>query len=133
MRDTKERLIWLNGEIMPVSDARVNVLSPTSQFGLNVFEGVRCYWNEEKGQLYAFRLQDHIRRLKRSQRMMMMEERYTPEELEQALLSVVRANDYREDIAVRQTLFVDGFGSWSAAGPVGMFIAPIPSRQTSAE
>ena len=32
------RLIWLNGEIVPVNKAMINVLSPTSQFGANVFE-----------------------------------------------------------------------------------------------
>lgn len=42
------RLIWLGGEILPVEEAKINVLAPTSQFGLNVFEGIRCYWNEEK-------------------------------------------------------------------------------------
>ena len=50
--DVANRLIWLNGEIVNVNDAKINVLSPTSQFGLNVFEGIRCYWNEKEGQLY---------------------------------------------------------------------------------
>ena len=55
-----ERYVWLGGEIVHVQDAKINVLSPTSQFGLNVFEGIRCYWNEEEEQLYAFRLEDHL-------------------------------------------------------------------------
>ena len=44
--DIENRYIWLKGEILNVQDAKINVLSPTSQFGLNVFEGIRCYWNE---------------------------------------------------------------------------------------
>ena len=28
-------------------------------------------------------------------------------------------------LSVRQTLFVDGFGSWGSEGPVEMFVAPI--------
>ena len=43
------------------------------------------------------------------------------------------ANDYDENISVRQTLFVDGFGSWGSDGPVEMFVAPIPRGRTSAE
>lgn len=129
----ENRYIWLNGEIVHLSDAKINVLSPTSQFGLNVFEGIRCYWNEENEQLYAFRLEDHYRRLKRSQRLLKMEDTYTINELKDALISVVRKNDYREDIAVRQTLFIDGFGSWSSKGPVNMFVAPIPKGKTNAE
>ena len=131
--DVANRFIWLGGEIVNVNDAKINVLSPTSQFGLNVFEGIRCYWNEEKQQLYVFRLEDHLKRLKRSQKLIQMEDKYTMEELENALLDVVKANDYREDIAVRQTLFVDGFGSWSSMGPVNMFISPIPKAKTNPE
>ena len=129
----EERYIWFDDKIVRVGDAKINVLSPTSQFGLNVFEGVRCYWNDGQKQLFAFRLDDHLARLKRSQRLLQMEDKYTVEELKQAFLDVVRANDYKEDIAVRQTLFVDGFGSWSSCGPVNMFISPIPKAKTSAE
>ena len=129
----ENRYIWLNGGIIHLSEAAINVLSPTSQFGLNVFEGIRCYWNAEKGQLYAFRLKEHYDRLKRSQRLLKMEDAFSIEEMREAMIETVRANDYREDIAVRQTLFVDGFGSWSSRGPVNMFIAPIPKGKTSAE
>ena len=43
----ENRYVWLNGKIVNLQDAKINVLSPTSQFGANVFEGIRCYWNEE--------------------------------------------------------------------------------------
>ena len=39
----------------------------------------------------------------------------------------------KENLSVRQTLFVDGFGSWGSSDPVEMFIAPIPRGKTSAE
>lgn len=126
----EERLIWLDGKIVPLQDATINVLSPTSQFGANVFEGIRCYWNEEKQQLYAFRLPEHYKRLKNSMKMFRMEDKYSVDELQQALIDVVQANEYKEDIAVRQTVFIDGFGSWSSRGPVNMFIAPIPKGRT---
>ena len=129
----ENRYIWLNGEVMHLPDAKINVLSPTSQFGANVFEGIRCYWNEEEKQLYASRLQDHYKRLKRSQTLLQMEDKYTTDELQQALVDVVTKNDYREDIAVRQTLFIDGFGSWSSREPVNMFVAPVPKGKTAPE
>ena len=131
--EVSNRLIWLNDEIVHVGDTKINVLSPISQFGLNVFEGIRCYWNEEQQQLYAFRLGEHFKRLKRSQRLLQMDDTYTIDELKRAFIDVVMANDFREDIIVRQTLFVDGSGSWSSNGPVNMFIAPIPKVQTNAE
>ena len=126
----ENRCIWLNGEIVHLSDAKINVLAPTSQFGANVFEGIRCYWNEDKKQLFAFRLADHYRRLKNSVKMFRMDEKYSIDEMQCGLLDVVKANQYKEDIAVRQTIFIDGFGTWSSRGPVGMFIAPIPKSRT---
>lgn len=130
MNSIDDRLIWLNGKIVPVKEALVNILSPTAQFGANVFEGIRCYWNEEKKQLYAFRLKEHYTRLKNSIKMFRLEDRYSIFEMKQGLIEVITANDYREDIAVRQTVYLDGNGSWSATAPVGMFIAPIPKGRT---
>lgn len=48
-------------------------------------------------------------------------------------MDTVKANNYKEDIAVRQTIFVDGFGTWSSKEEVNMFISPIPKGKTSAE
>lgn len=131
--DVAHRRIWFKGEILDVNDAKINILAPTSQFGLNVFEGIPCYWNEKKKQLYAFRLEDHYNRLIKSARLLQIDCPYTKEELKRAFIDVIKANEYDENLSVRQTLFVDGFGSWGSDGPVEMFIAPIPRGKTSAE
>lgn len=131
--DVSERIIWFKGELIHVNDAKINVLAPTSQFGLNVFEGIPCYWDEGKKQLYAFRIDDHYDRLIRSARLLQIDCPYSKEQLKQALIDVVRANEYCENLSVRQTLFVDGFGSWGSDSPTEMFVAPIPRGKTSAE
>ena len=131
--DIANRLIWYKGEIVNVNDANINILAPTSQFGLNVFEGIPCYWNDEEKQLYAFRLDDHYERLLGSAKLLQIECPYTKEDMKKALVDVVKANEYDENLSVRQTLFVDGFGSWGSSEPVGMFVAPIPKGRTSAE
>lgn len=129
----ENRFIWYNGEIVNVNDAKINVLAPTSQFGLNVFEGIPCYWNEEQKQLYAFRLSDHYDRLLRSAKLLEIDCPFDKERLKKAFIDVIKANEYDEDLSVRQTLFVDGFGSWGASSPVGMFVAPIPRGKISKE
>lgn len=125
MNDCGNR-IWLRGAIVPQSAAAVPLLSPTAQFGLNVFEGVRCYWNAGREQLYAFRLDDHLRRLAQSCRLVRLDMPHSPAEIEALLNETVAANGFREDIAVRITVFADGEGSWHSRGPVSMFIAPTP-------
>ena len=131
--DVANRFIWYKGEILNVNDAKINILAPTAQFGLNVFEGIPCYWNEEKEQLYAFRLDDHYDRLFRSARLIQIDCPYSKEDMKKALIDVIKANEYDENLSVRQTLFVDGFGSWGSADPTDMFVAPIPRGRTSAE
>lgn len=129
--DNNQRKIWLGGNILPVNDAKINVLSPTSQFGLNVFEGIRCYWSDKKQQLYAFRLDDHFKRLHQSIKLMRMNSPYSTEDLRKGFFDVIKANNYKEDIAVRQTVFVDGVGgTWNSTEPVNMFIAPISKHFT---
>lgn len=131
--DVANRLIWFKNQIINVNDAFINVLAPTSQFGLNVFEGIPCYWNDEEKQLYAFRLHDHYERLLKSAKLLQLDNKFTTEDFKKALIDTVRANEYDENLSVRQTLFVDGFGSWGSEGPVEMFVAPIPRGRTSAE
>lgn len=131
--DVANRYIWFKNRIMNVNEAKINILAPTSQFGLNVFEGIPCYWNADEKQLYAFRLEDHYDRLLRSARLIQIDCPYSKDELKQALVDVVKENEYDENLSVRQTLFVDGFGSWGSEGPTGMFVAPIPKGKTSSE
>ncbi|MBR2465182.1 MAG: branched-chain amino acid transaminase [Clostridia bacterium] len=131
--DVANRFVWYKGEIVNVNDAKINILAPTAQFGLNVFEGIPCYWNDNEKQLYAFRLEDHYERLLRSARLIQINCPYTKEELTKAFIDVIKANEYDENLSVRQTLFVDGFGSWGSEGPTDMFVAPIPRGRTSAE
>jgi branched-chain amino acid aminotransferase len=59
-----------------------------------------------------------------------MDDKYSVDELQQGLTDVIKANGYKDDIAVRQTVFIDGFGSWMSRGPINMFIAPIPKGRT---
>ena len=131
--DVANRFIWYKGDVVNVNEAKINILAPTAQFGLNVFEGIPCYWNDEQKQLYAFRLNDHYDRLLRSARLLQISCPYSKAEMQAALVAAVQANEYDENLSVRQTLFVDGFGSWGSEEPTDMFVAPIPRGRTSAE
>lgn len=125
-----DNLIWIRGEIIRQSQATVNVLSPIAQFGLNVFEGIRCYWNQDKGELYAFRLKEHLDRLMLSSRLVRLLPPYTPGQIELFMKAAIQANDFQTDTAVRMTLFVDGQGTWNTSEPVSMFIAPMAKSRT---
>lgn len=127
------RKIWFKGRIVDLLDANINVLAPTSQYGLNVFEGLRGYWNSKKKQMYIFRIEDHLNRLFRSCKLLHIKCPYSREEIKKAIFEVVRANKYEEDIAIRLTIFADGFGNWASTNNFDMFISPIPKKQTNNE
>ena len=117
-------LIWFQGEPMSSDKALVPILSPTAQFGLNVFEGVRGYC-DGSGEVFLFRLHDHLKRLMQSCRIIGIQSPYSVGQIKEAALNIIRFNNMRQDLSLRITLFVHGEGSWSSSEPVDMFIAPI--------
>ena len=131
MNNTKENIVWFKNKLMQAPDANVNVLSGMAQFGLNVFEGIRCYRSNNKEKLYAFRLQDHLLRLEDSCKLLQLRCPDTLDVLERNFHQTVLANSFIGDVAVRVTVLVDGIESWSALAPVSYFIAPIskPRKQ----
>lgn len=125
-----DNLIWIRGDIIRQSRATVSVLSPAAQYGLNVFEGIRCYWNEDKGELYAFRLKEHLERLMLSCRLLRLPSPYEPEQIESFIKVTIQANNFQTDTAVRTTIFGDGQGTWSSCDSVSMFISPVIKPRT---
>lgn len=123
--------VWIRKQIINENEAVVNVLSPTSQFGLNVFEGIRCYWNDKKKILYVFRLEEHLKRLIQSCKLLHIPVPYSFNEMIKFFKETIKANNFKEDCAVRMTIFGDGLGSWHSKENFDMFIAPIKKSRTN--
>lgn len=119
------RYIHMNGTLVPYADAKVHIQSPGMKFGIGVFEGVRGYWSAKREQMFVFRLQEHLDRLQFSMRVMRMDHDLTNDQLTQATLEVIRANEFREDIHLRPFAWVDGTGDMLATGPVAWSIAAV--------
>ena len=66
---TAELWAFFRGEIVPLRDARISVMTHAFNYGTAVFEGIRAYWNAEQGQLWALDLIPHYERLKASARL----------------------------------------------------------------
>lgn len=122
----KIRYIWLDGKIINCEDAKIHVLTHALHYGTAVFEGIRGYMGVDN--LYVFRLTDHMARLLNSAKIIGLELAYSIEDLVNATLEVIRANNYKEDIYIRPIVFV-GEGSLSlniANLPVRVAIAAFP-------
>jgi len=92
---TRAKALWLNGKILPWEDGRVHLMTHTLHYGLGVFEGIRFYKRGD-GRSAVFRLDDHIRRLFDSAHICLMQLPYSPEDVADACVEMVRANDMAE-------------------------------------
>ena len=100
------RWIWMNGELVEFAKATVHVLTHGLHYGSGAFEGIRCYDTPDGPAV--FRLDDHIRRLVRSCKIYRMPLPFSGEELGEAVLETIRANELRE-CYIRPLIF-RGFG-----------------------
>src|SRR5688572_4128046 len=82
--------IWKDGELVPWQDANLHLLSQAVQFGMSVFEGIRCY-ETPKGPA-VFRLREHLRRLIDSATIYRMRPSYDVDTLVEACRRTVREN-----------------------------------------
>ena len=89
MSDLKGK-IWMDGDLLEWSDAKIHVLTHTLHYGTGVFEGVRAY--ETSAGPAIFRLNDHTKRLFHSADLIGMSIPYSPEELNDAQANIVREN-----------------------------------------
>lgn len=94
MAMVKADKIWFNGELINWDDAKIHVLSHALHYGSSFFEGIRCY-KTEKGPA-CFRLKDHLLRLNDSMKIYRTEPVYTLEEMTDAVLETIRANNFEE-------------------------------------
>ena len=128
----KHYKVWLDGEMVEPEDAKISVFTATAMRGANVYEGLRAYWNTERGNLYVWKLDDHLVRLFQNMKTMRMTPPYTRIEYRQAVLDWAKANEFREDVHLRLvTYFGDGgagdlkkyrpneieLGAWITGGP----------------
>jgi branched-chain amino acid aminotransferase len=92
MRETEK--IWMNGEFVDWSDARIHVGTHGLHYGSGVFEGIRAY-ETDKGTA-VFRLTDHLKRLENSARLLQMDLGYSVEELRAVCHELIAINGLPE-------------------------------------
>lgn len=101
MTDTPPPYAWLDGRIVPWDQCVLHARSQGAFWGANVFEGIRVYaGGPGDDRLHAFRVADHLARLRQSMKALHMEIEHTDAELAQACNDLVLANGYGTDVHV---------------------------------
>jgi branched-chain amino acid aminotransferase len=113
--------IWRDGTLVKWDDANIHVMSHVAHYGSSVFEGIRCYETPSGGAV--FRLRDHMLRLLDSCRIYRMPLEYSVDDLLQATIDTIAANELRE-CYVRPLVVRTGeqMGFYPIGVPVEMFI-----------
>lgn len=103
MSEGKE-YVWFDGKLVPSRDARVSVETHALSYGTAVFEGIRAYFHD--GELNVFRLGEHAERLLRSAHMLHMNLHYTPTQISEGILELLRKDSFKGDVYIRPIAFV---------------------------
>ncbi len=98
---------YFEGNIVPIEDAKVSIMCNTLHYGTGCFGGLRGYWNEDKNQMYAFRLHDHFVRLLNSAKLLRCQLDYTPEKLVDITLELLAREGWTENCYVRPMVYKD--------------------------
>lgn len=101
------RFAYFNGEVRPWEEATLHVSCEAVNRGLNVFEGLKGYWQVDGKEFGIVELRRHYDRLARSARLLHIPVPVSYEEFREACGKLVRAlYEPDKDMWIRATLFV---------------------------
>ncbi|PHJ56853.1 hypothetical protein VF14_23985 [Nostoc linckia z18] len=123
------RYIMINGDIVPYENATIHVASVAMKYGASVFEGIRGYWNSSNKTLNIFLLNEHIRRLLESMKLMRMKHNYSSKDISQFIENLVRHNLLKEDCYIRCAASIEGEGGIDVSDPVMLSIDAFPQSR----
>jgi branched-chain amino acid aminotransferase len=98
-------VVFYQGEFVEEGDVNISIRSKAFNYGLGCFEGLRAYWDNEKEQLYVFRMREHYERLLQSCKTLYMDLPYTVDELCDFTVELLRKNNYKTTTYIRPVAF----------------------------
>ena len=99
---------YFKKEIVPLSEAKIGIMTHAFNYGTGVFEGIRGNWNEDEDQIYVFRIKEHFDRLRKSCKIMQIDFQYETEELTSLVTKLVEMSGYHEDVYLRPLAYKSG-------------------------
>lgn len=104
---SQERKVWIDGGLFQESEAKVDIISNSFQYGFSVFEGIRAYMTA-KGPA-VFRLQEHIDRLYNSAKIIGLDVPHNKAEVVQACVDLIKENK-EEACYIRPVAYIGSGG-----------------------
>jgi branched-chain amino acid aminotransferase len=92
---------YFHKQFVPLSEAKIGIMTNSLHYGTAVFEGIRGNWNSQQQQIYLFRLKEHYERLQNGCRILKIDLPYTVEQLCQITVELAQRCNFQKDIYVR--------------------------------
>src|SRR5690606_29028133 len=92
---------YFQKQIVPLADAKIGIMTHAFNYGTGVFEGIRGNWNEEDETVYLFKVEEHLKRLRMSGKIVRIGIEQSDQEIFDNILKVVEMSGIREDQYVR--------------------------------
>lgn len=105
-----EGFAWMDGQVMPLAEARVSLATHALHYGTGCFEGIRAYYNQSEDELYVLKMAEHYQRMAHSCRILRINPGLTPEEMGQATLDLLRQANLKTDLYIRPLAYKAGLG-----------------------
>jgi len=96
---------FFRGQFVPLSEAKIGVMTNSLHYGTAAFEGIRGNWNSERGQLYLFRIKEHYQRMYQGCQILKIDLPYTIDELCQITVALVEKGGLQEDLYIRPVAY----------------------------
>ena len=88
-------------KFIPLSEAKIGVMTHCLHYGTAIFEGIRGNWNSQQRQIYIFRPKEHYERLHKGCRLLKINLPYSIDELCQITIELVERCGFQENIYIR--------------------------------
>lgn len=102
------KFVWFDGKIVPLEKAKVPITTHAIHYGTSIFEGIRGYWNGKN--LNIFRLEDHVKRFRKSGQFYSIVLNYSDEEIADAMIDLCKKNNIKKSCYIRPFYFVGEYG-----------------------
>jgi len=92
---------FFHKQFMPLSEAKIGILTHALHYGTACFEGIRGNWDSEQERFCIFRIQDHYKRIFNGCHLLKINLPYSVDELCQLTKELLERSGYHEDVYIR--------------------------------
>jgi len=102
------KYVWFDGKFVTLDKANVPITTHAIHYGTSVFEGIRAYWNGKN--LYVFRLDEHIKRFRRSGQFYNISLNFSDKIISGAVIGICKKNKIKKSCYIRPFYFIGDYG-----------------------